>query len=518
MHTDQPTDETRPEAPLSAGHGAGHGATRSWWRRLRLPLLLFAVGLVGFSLPAWDRLPLPSPHFHFADLAESFLAGRLDTDTPNRHRGERPRDDDPPGLQEIVDRHLWDGDKVVGPNDWSSFRVITLTSGESVRGIFPFKDKHFRTIEGEERIIDVQRDVARTCGAGGRSLCDEALHYVSFPPFPAIAFLPFVAVSHYHFNDVIATVLLAALNLVLVFLLLEALRRRGWTERTRKENVLLAVLFAFGTVHYFSAVRGEVWFTALIMGVTLNIAFIWAALDARRPLLAGIFLALGMATRTPIAFCFVFFALQLLFPGGRWSGAPLREKLWKGALFATPVLAVGVALMWYNHARFGSYFEFGHTYLLEGTRASIRDHGLFSMHFLNQNLATAFANLPRLDGTKPFVHITRHGLSLLATTPFFLYLLWPKKEGWQRADRFRHLVLWLTVLFAAIPSLFYQNTGWAQFGYRFSLDWTPYLIVLLALSRRRYLTRNAVLLLAVCVIVNLFGAITFNRYGAFYYD
>lgn len=506
-------DETAQQQP--------DGRTR--WQRLKLPLLLFVIGAVGLALPAWDRVLGPSPHFHFVDLAESFMAGRLDTDTPKRPRSGRPRPDDPTGYQEAIDRHLTDGGKPVGPNDWSSYRVLTLVGGEEVRGVFPWKDdtggknKHFTTLDGVEMVIDLDRDVAKGCGDKKWKRCDETLYYVSFPPFPAIALMPLVAIWHYDLNDVAFTILVGALNLVLLFLLLEVLRKRGWTERPTSENVWLAILFTFGTVHYFSAVRGEVWFTALIVGVALHLGYIWAALDARRPFVAGLFLALGMATRTPIAFAFVFFALQLVFPGGRWSGSSFGEKLKKGVWFALPVVAVGAGLMAYNYARFGSLFEFGHTYLLEGTRPSIREHGLFSFHFLNHNLSAALVNLPRLSTTAPFLHISRHGLSLLATTPFLAWVFWPRREGWTDLHRWRHKVLWITVLFTAVPSLMYQNSGWAQFGYRFALDWLPYLFVALAMSRRP-MTRGQKVLIGVCILINLFGAITFNRLGAFYYD
>jgi len=35
----------------------------------------------------------------------------------------------------------------------------------------------------------------------------------------------------------------------------------------------------------------------------------------------------------------------------------------------------------------------------------------------------------------------------------------------------------------ALPVFFYQNTGWEQYGFRFSMDWMAYLFVLLAMSR-----------------------------------
>jgi hypothetical protein len=40
----------------------------------------------------------------------------------------------------------------------------------------------------------------------------------------------------------------------------------------------------------------------------------------------------------------------------------------------------------------------------------------------------------------------------------------------------------LTLLACMLPGLAYQNTGYAQFGFRFSLDYTPYLMMLIPLG------------------------------------
>ena len=76
--------------------------------------------------------------------------------------------------------------------------------------------------------------------------------------------------------------------------------------------------------------------------------------------------------------------------------------------------------------------------------------------------------------------------------------------------------LWAAVLCAAIPGLLYQNTGWAQFGYRFVLDYLPYLVALLAVGGRNLgpWFKAAVLW---GVLINLFGAITFGRFESLYH-
>lgn len=533
---------------------------------------VFVVVFLLLLLSAWERVLRPSPHFHFIDLAESFMAGRLDTLTPYRLKGKPALPDDPEGLKEAVDRHLAEG----GWNDWASYYEVVLPSGELFRGVWPWKDRkkgekgydmrnRFVTLSGDWLELDRNRELTSVCidAPGPRAKTEErnswqqrtryeqqreaclslvgepALapvrcepgqrkvtcltkrHFVSFPPMPALMMLPFVAIWHYNFKDVLFTLLLAALNATLLFLLLDKLRRVGYVNRTTRELLALVLLFSFGTVAWFCSIRGEVWYTALVIGVTFHILYLWLALDLTHPFLAGLVLALGVATRVPLAFASLLLLLQLILIRRPWDRSGILFRLRKGIAFAAPMLVIGGLLMLYNIFRFESPLEFGHRYLLEGTRASIVDHGLFSFWFLPKNLSVALTNVPQFVPEWPYVKISGHGLSILATTPVFLYLLWPRREGIRAATlgRYRfslHTMLWITMGAVAMPGLLYQNTGWFQFGYRFVMDYLPLLIILLAMDSRKPGTLFYCLV-GVSVLVNLFGAVTFGRFPQFYY-
>ncbi|MFL5320601.1 MAG: hypothetical protein ACJ790_13150, partial [Myxococcaceae bacterium] len=57
------------------------------------------------------------------------------------------------------------------------------------------------------------------------------------------------------------------------------------------------------------------------------------------------------------------------------------------------------------------------------------------------------------------------------------------------------------------------NDGYAQFGFRFSLDYTVYLLLLLALSGWSLLKNWAVIAAAVFgIVVNFWGAVAFRGY------
>jgi hypothetical protein len=242
---------------------------------------------------------------------------------------------------------------------------------------------------------------------------------------------------------------------------------------------------------------------------------------------AGFFLGCATITRTPLAFSIVFFLLEAVLapaPGAaqisgqaipRATLAHLREALGdraqrgvalrRLALFFAPLAAVGLPMAWMNYARFGSPTEFGHSHLFNNrVNADVQRYGLFNYVYLERNLTAAFTRLPKLE-TNPFqLGFDLHGMSLLVTTPLFLFLLWPRSTP--RITR----ALWLTVAAIALPGFLYQNDGFAQFGFRFSLDYTPYLFALLSLGARPL---NG-LFWAVGfagVAVNCWGAIAFNR-------
>ena len=77
--------------------------------------------------------------------------------------------------------------------------------------------------------------------------------------------------------------------------------------------------------------------------------------------------------------------------------------------------------------------------------------------------------------------------------------------------------LWGTVIATALPSLLYQNSGYIQVGYRFSLDYMVFLMMILAVGNRP-VTRLWKTLIVVSIPVNLFLAIVFDRYMEFSYD
>jgi hypothetical protein len=138
--------------------------------------------------------------------------------------------------------------------------------------------------------------------------------YVSFPSFPAVAMLPFVWVNGYQFNDTSFGVIVGAFAVVYFFSLLRFLFRQGELERAKNENIAVSLLLAFGTLFFYCAIRGEVWFSAEVMGVLWTCLYLRNSIQARRPVLAGLFFSFAVLTRTPLLFSGVFFLIEALTP------------------------------------------------------------------------------------------------------------------------------------------------------------------------------------------------------------
>lgn len=329
--------------------------------------------------------------------------------------------------------------------------------------------------------------------------------FVSFPPFPAVVVAPLVAIWGVKAWDSLFWSILAGLGPALLFVLLRRMRELGVAERTQRDDLLLTGLFAFGTVFFYVAVQGTVWFAAHVVAVPLTALFVLFSLRAAHPFWAGLLLGCAFMTRTSTLLLGLFFAFEA------WSSAErdFRVLAKKIALFSAPLLAIGLIAMAMNDARFHDPFEFGHSLLEIRWRGRIEKWGLFNYHYLGRNLAVMLASLPWLTSTAPYLMISRHGLALWVTTPNFFYLFWPKRTS--------STLIGLGVAAGAVAllDLLYQNSGWIQFGYRFSLDYAVLLFAMLAVGGHRFGKRFVALAL-IAVVINTFGAITFDRAHRYY--
>ena len=335
----------------------------------------------------------------------------------------------------------------------------------------------------------------------------DGRNYVPFAPFPAIVFMPLVALIGPVRADELSSEINAAVAAGSVGLCWMLLGRVGVASLVHR--FWLVVLFGFSTALWWVTTRGGVWHTGQIIATILTLACLIELWGRHRPLLIGLLAGAAFLTRAPLAFAVPFYML-LLDPerprqvagtiGGyvrsaraRW----LREALVLG-LGTLPAIAF---FLWYNLVRFGSPLESGYGLAsLPDWLEARRELGLFSLDHLGWNIGLAFLNLPAPIPEFPYFKPDGLGMSVLLTSPGLLLAIrapWREPRSW-----------WLlgSAVAVLIPTLLYYGGGWLQYSYRYFLDSVPFLLALAALAVTRHgLHRFWVLVILFGVAVGLGG-------------
>jgi hypothetical protein len=357
---------------------------------------------------------------------------------------------------------------------------------------------------------------------------------IPFPPLPAIILLPFVAVWGLATQGALVFALLGGINVGLCFRMLTRVTPR------RDAAFLGTVVYGFGTVAWYASMLGTTWFQAHVAASTLLFLAITAALDSEhhegedgagralpghvplRGIGAGILFGLACLGRLTTLFGAPFFAF--VGPGGTW----LRRAVAAGIGCALPLLL----LVAYNVATTGHVFHPAYDHLREIEYRPVpelyhEDWGTEDPRYILVNAPILLARPPinaTDDGTpcEPTTDLSDQllntaspcplrpdpvGMSILLTTPAYLLVIPAIWFGWRRRLVAGAAIAVLAILLA---DLAHFSQGWVQFGYRFSNDFAPFAMVLVALGiaearRSRIGWLLAWTLVIASVVVNAWG-------------
>ena len=195
-----------------------------------------------------------------------------------------------------------------------------------------------------------------------------------------------------------------------------------------------------------------------------------------------------------------------LFAFALWLPAALnavRARRWgRLAAFTAPAAAVALALGWYNFIRFGSPFEFGHSWLPE----FVRDGGQFTTENFWANLWGVLRPVT-LTSSLDLSFSTFNGFCLFIASPIFL--LWAFDIA--RAAAKKRLapggLLAPVLALATLAALCLHRTmgGW-QFGARYTVDLIPLALWWYLTRPRRPLGTGALWLAGAGALFNFYGA------------
>jgi hypothetical protein len=358
----------------------------------------------------------------------------------------------------------------------------------------------------------------------------EGHKYLPFGPLPSILLVPFLPVMQL-FGTTETAWVNDLFTLPNIFLFGRILGQIGIRDERRKWVLLL---FFGGTVYFAAMFAGTSWYFAHIVTTTFLLLAVSEALGKKRMWLVGLFLGLAGMVRLTALFALPFFLWLIWRPvgtaledeGGRTkdeSTVPpsfvIRHSslnVWGqyGALLV-PLACCIVLLGVYNYLRFGNPLENGYSLatLSFAALTQARAQGIFSLVHVPKNLFMLLLQgpvpYPNADAPvlqPPYVQPSTWGMGLFFTSPALVYIFKARIKG--------SLVqaCWLAVVFIMIPIVTYYGIGWVQFGYRYALDFMPFLILLAALALPKPMTALPRVLILVSVLVNLWGAYWITRW------
>lgn len=313
----------------------------------------------------------------------------------------------------------------------------------------------------------------------------DGRHYQAMSLLPTIPYLPLVPFEVlWPFSRWLVS---AGIGIVAAWLALPVARRYGPGGQA---DYWLASLGAFGTLLFTLSIEGDFYYLAHLEAVLLSFLLLIEWHDRRRPWLVGVLIGLAALARPTLILAAVPFGLALL--------ADARDRVRVSVAFAAPLLAAGLITGWWDWVRFGSPLETGYGIAwITGPLLVLRDQGLFSTVHVPTNLALFVGGGFTVRDTFPWLVPSVQGHSILLTTPAILIAV-----GASVRDRL-NLVLWGTVLITAIPVFLYYGGGGANtYGYRYAMDFMPFLFALVAIAlRARFGNLERVLIaLSVCFV------------------
>lgn len=343
----------------------------------------------------------------------------------------------------------------------------------------------------------------------------DGRYYGYWGPMTSGVMIPFAAVAGLRASDRLANALFGAVNVALFYVWLRRFERIGGLAMSEGCRAALTLLFGFGTVHFYIACSGRVWFTSQLVTLTFVllacIAVSGRRLNAASAASAGVCVALAALTRSVAGVLGLFVGCMIVIRTAESEAGRARSIVTRLIAFAIPCVIGAAVQLAYNHARFEDIREDGLAAQIRTTadpkfRDDFERYGLFSPTYLRRNVSSYFFAWQFPNDAGGRTTFDPDGNSMFIVTPAFLFLL----VAWRTRSRYT-----LAVALGAAPLfillLLFLGTGYVQFGNRYLLDELPLLLALVACGMRGRLTNVSFVLIVLSIAMQTFGVYAWNR-------
>ena len=287
--------------------------------------------------------------------------------------------------------------------------------------------------------------------------------YSYYGVVPALTlFAPWTALTGAYLTEGFAAAFTLSLAFAVAVLLLRAVWLRHLPRAPGWAFAIATVAIGFGDLSLLflmlpphpRVVQASAWLWLL-----LALAASWQALHSARrgpAWLAAASLACGLmvgSRSSHLGACALLLPVAWVVLRGQPARAVAPASVARVACAFLPLVAIGLGLAWFNQVRFGSPFEFGVRYWLDGaSRPGLR---FFSLEPLPDNVFGHLFRVPPVERDFPFLSWSDESLGALVLLPFaWLALLVPIGIRGQRpADRTPFAAFALAVALVPVPIL-----------------------------------------------------------------
>lgn len=320
----------------------------------------------------------------------------------------------------------------------------------------------------------------------------QGKYYVYFGPFPSILLMPFVAI----FGKSFPQVFIGILSLIVSFWAVFSITR---SQKFQVQDALwLSLFFVFSTVLLSASLINISAYQVQALSVPLILLSLRQYIVKRSFFWAGLLLGLAVLTRSMLILGALFYIAEYL----------QKKFTVKQLIFFFIPLGISCLILGaYNYVRFLSLFETGYIYstALNSFPLSLNmQYGYMSLIHIPANLYAFLIKPPEpvLIDPKgfvlqfPYLKASAWGMAIWFTSPLFIKLLTKFKKG-------KYTLSAAIAAFAiAIPVFTFFSIGFAQFGFRYTLDFLPFLFLLLLPGLAPKLSRFDLVLITAGVIFN----------------
>lgn len=319
-------------------------------------------------------------------------------------------------------------------------------------------------------------------------------HYaVVYPPAPAVAAIPFMLIFGPNFQQQILSWIMGSLAAFLWGLI--AFQKSG----NKLTSFWVFLLSAFGNIVWYMSATGSVWYLGQVSAYLFLTLTIYESLNKKRIPIIALYFGLAVLSRLQVvlAFPLVFYLIH----------KELRNKI-NFFVFFLETVFFGLLYGIYNYLRFGSFFQTGYSLIPGVLEEPWFDKGIFNISYVSNNIKTMFASYPIFSRDPLFIKPSWGGLAIWITSPTFIYMFW------NNIKKLDNLTAYLSIILIGTVVMCHGTTGFAQFGYRFAVDFYPLIFYLVVNSVSKTGVKwHHWTLLVLSIIVNTWGVIFINKFG-----